>query len=112
MSFTDQDLLAAINHRNLKAAELLYDRYAETLHKVLYCTLKNKQQANKALPEVFNRIWDGIYEYNDNQGRLIIWMCGIAKKVAKNLLLEQVILQKVSVQSIENSSLDDVQFAV
>lgn len=58
---------------------LLYDNYSKSLYGVVFNLIKNKEEAEDVLQEVFIKIWKNIDSYNESKGRLYTWMLNIAR---------------------------------
>uniref|UniRef100_UPI00404B9941 RNA polymerase sigma factor n=1 Tax=Flavobacterium sp. TaxID=239 RepID=UPI00404B9941 len=58
---------------------LLYDNYSKSLYGVIYNLIRNKEEAEDVLQEVFVKIWSNIDSYNESKGRLYTWMLNIAR---------------------------------
>lgn len=58
---------------------LLYDNYSKSLFGVIYNLIRNKEEAEDVLQEVFVKIWNNIDSYNESKGRLYTWMLNIAR---------------------------------
>ena len=80
---SELELITAIREKNRIGGELLYDEYALTLLKVIYCTVHDQKASESILVDVFQKIWYNIDDYIPQNGRLIIWMAGIARSNAK-----------------------------
>ena len=49
------------------------------MYGVIYNLIKNKEEAEDVLQEVFVKIWNNIDSYNESKGRLYTWMLNIAR---------------------------------
>ncbi|UOX32208.1 RNA polymerase sigma factor [Flavobacterium sediminilitoris] len=61
---------------------LLYDNYSRSLYGVIYNLIKNKEESEDVLQEVFVKIWNNIDSYNETKGRLYTWMLNIARNTS------------------------------
>lgn len=68
--------------RQESAFEYLYDSYSSALYGVLIAVLRDNDQANDLLQEVFVKIWRKIDTYESSRGRLFTWMLNIARNSA------------------------------
>ena len=64
-------------------AEALYDKYSSTLFKVICSNLKNKELAEVILQQTFLKVWNSFEQYHAQNGRLGIWMMGIARNLSR-----------------------------
>ena len=78
----DQALIIAIRERSRIGAEALYDQYAGILFKIICCRTCNRVSAETVLEETFLTIWTTINDYQPENGRLLLWMSGIARTLA------------------------------
>ena len=58
---------------------LLYDNYVKSLYGIIFNLIKDKEEAEDVLQEVFVKIWKNIDSYNTSKGRLYTWMLNIAR---------------------------------
>lgn len=73
----DQELVAAIAGGDSSALEALYDRYASAVFRVAFRILKNHEQAEEVVQEVFWRIWRRSSSFESERGRVAQWLFGI-----------------------------------
>ena len=62
-----------------KSFTLLYDNYSKSLYAVIYNLIKNREEAEDVLQEVFVKIWNNIDSFDDSKGRLYTWMLNITR---------------------------------
>ncbi|UOK41310.1 MULTISPECIES: RNA polymerase sigma factor [Flavobacterium] len=79
---TQDELLPLIYKKDDKAFTLLYDMYAKSLFGVIYNLIKDKEEAEDVLQDVFVKIWKNIETYNENKGRFYTWILNIARNSA------------------------------
>ena len=77
---TQEELLEQIYKKDSNAFTTLYDMYSKSLYGVIYNLLKNKEEAEDVLQEVFVKIWKNIDSYNDSKGRFFTWILNISQK--------------------------------
>ncbi|MFD2892678.1 RNA polymerase sigma factor [Flavobacterium chuncheonense] len=65
--------------KNNNSFTLLYDNYSKNLYGVIYNLIRNREEAEDVLQEVFVKIWNNIDSYNESKGRLYTWMLNIAR---------------------------------
>lgn len=76
---TQEELLAQIYKKDDKAFTTLYDMYAKNLYGVIFNILKDKEESEDLLQEVFIKIWKNIDSYNEGKGRFFTWILNIAR---------------------------------
>jgi len=74
----DLALIAAISIRDSQALETLYDRYAAVVYRMALRMLKNHEQAEDLVQEVFWRVWRRSTSFESGRGRVAQWLFGIA----------------------------------
>ena len=72
-------LLKELLKKDDKSFTLLYDNYSKSLFGVIYNLIRNTEEAEDVLQEVFVKIWKNIDSYNESKGRLYTWMLNIAR---------------------------------
>jgi RNA polymerase sigma-70 factor (ECF subfamily) len=76
----EQELLVKeLLKKDKSSFTLLYDNYSKSLFGVIYNLIRNKEEAEDVLQEVFVKIWNNIDSYNESKGRLYTWMLNIAR---------------------------------
>lgn len=76
---TQDELLQLIYKKDEKAFTHIYDMYAKSLFAVINVLMKNKEEAEDVLQEVFVKIWKNIDSYHESKGRFYTWILNIAR---------------------------------
>lgn len=76
---TQEELLPLIYKKDGKAFTYLYDMYSKSLYGVIFNLVKDREEAEDVLQEVFVKIWKNIDSYAETKGRLYTWMLNIAR---------------------------------
>lgn len=76
---TQEELLQQIYKKDGKAFTTLYDMYSKSLYGVIFTILKDKEESEDTLQEVFVKIWKNIDTYNESKGRFYTWILNIAR---------------------------------
>ncbi len=79
---TQEQLLPLILKKDNRAFTIMYDMYSKSLFAVISNLIKETEDAEDVLQEVFVKIWKNIDSYNDSKGRLYTWMLNIARNTA------------------------------
>jgi RNA polymerase sigma-70 factor (ECF subfamily) len=74
-----EKLIKELLKKDDKSFTLLYDNYSKSLYGVIFNLIKNREEAEDVLQEVFVKIWNNIESYNESKGRLYTWMLNIAR---------------------------------
>jgi len=80
---TEEELILELKAHTRKGAEALYDQYAIQLYRIIALRVKDPEQAEQALLEVFQTIWQEAGDYDALESRLAVWMMAIARRVSK-----------------------------
>ena len=76
---SQEELIPLILKKDERAFTILYDMYSKSLYSVISNLLKETEDAEDVLQEVFVKIWKNIESYNESKGRLYTWMLNIAR---------------------------------
>lgn len=79
---TQEELLPLIYKKDEKAFTLLYDMYSKSLYGVICNLIKDQEEAENILQEVFLKIWKNIDSYGSEKGRFYTWMVNIARNTS------------------------------
>ena len=79
---TQDDLLILIGNKDEKAFTHIYDMYSKSLFAVISNLVKDREEAEDVLQEVFVKIWKNIETYNETKGRFYTWILNIARNTA------------------------------
>ena len=82
MTMTQEELIPLILKKDERAFTLMYDMYSKSLFSVISNLIKETEDAEDALQEVFVKIWKSIDSYSESKGRLYTWMLNIARNTA------------------------------
>jgi RNA polymerase sigma-70 factor (ECF subfamily) len=77
-----EELIKELLKKDDKSFTLLYDNYSKSLFGVIYNLIRNTEEAEDVLQEVFVKIWKNIDSYNESKGRLYTWMLNIARNTS------------------------------
>lgn len=79
---TQEELLVLIYKKDEKAFTHLYDMYSKSLFAVINVLVKNREEAEDVLQEVFVKIWKNIDSYHESKGRFYTWILNIARNTS------------------------------
>ena len=79
---TQEELLPLLLKKDDRSFTLLYDNYSKSLYGIIFNLIKDKEEAEDVLQEVFVKIWKNIDTYNSSKGRLYTWMLNIARNTS------------------------------
>ena len=79
---TQEELLPLLQKKDDRSFTLLYDNYSKSLYGIIFNLVKDKEESEDVLQEVFVKIWKNIDTYNTSKGRLYTWMLNIARNTS------------------------------
>ena len=79
---TQEELIPKKIKKDDRSFTLLYDNYSKSLYGVIFTLIKDREEAEDVLQEVFVKIWKNIDSYNESKGRLYTWMLNIARNTS------------------------------
>ena len=79
---TQDDLLVLIANKDQKAFTHIYDMYSKSLYSVINNLVRDREEAEDVLQEVFVKIWKNIETYNESKGRFYTWILNIARNTS------------------------------
>lgn len=82
LTYTHENLVAALRNRNQTAFTYLYDNYSRALLNVIDAIVKSETEAEDVLQNVFIKVWNSFDLYDETKGRLYTWMLNIARNMA------------------------------
>ena len=66
---TQEELLPLIRTKDQRAFTHVYDMYSRSLFAVINNLVRDREEAEDVLQEVFVKIWKNIDSYNESKGR-------------------------------------------
>lgn len=75
----DERLVSALEDRDAKALETLYDRYGDYVYSVCLRMVGDVQLAEDLTQEVFLRLWRRPDLYDVSRGRFVTWLLSVAR---------------------------------
>lgn len=83
---TQEELLVLIYKKDDKAFTHLYDMYSKSLFSVIHVLVRNREEAEDVLQDVFVKIWKNIDSYQESKGRFYTWIVNIARNTSIDML--------------------------
>jgi len=80
------DLLARIARRDQQALSELYDRYHRILFKIIVTIVKQTEEAEDVLQEVFTLIWNKAESFDKSKGSAYTWISTLGRNKALDRL--------------------------
>jgi RNA polymerase sigma factor (sigma-70 family) len=85
-TYSEQELVAALQAKDDQAFSYLYDHYSGALFSIILPIVKLPESASDVLQEVFVNIWRKIGTYDPVKGRLFTWMLNISRNASIDML--------------------------
>lgn len=85
----DRALLEAVACRDQEAFEQLYERYHVMVYHLAYKILRNREEAEEVVSEVFWQVWREATRYNVQRGSATAWIVTLARSRAIDALRAQ-----------------------
>ena len=79
---SQEELLVLIYKKDERAFTYLYDMYSKSLFSVINVLIKNREEAEDVLQDVFVKIWKNIDSYHESKGRFYTWILNIARNTS------------------------------
>ncbi len=79
---SQEELIPLILKKDERAFTIMYDMYSKSLFSVISNLLKETEDAEDVLQEVFVKIWKSIDTYAESKGRFYTWIVNIARNTA------------------------------
>jgi RNA polymerase sigma-70 factor (ECF subfamily) len=86
VTYSEQELTAALKAKDDKAFSYLYEHYSGSLYSIILQIVKSPEIASDILQEVFISIWRKIDSYDPVRGRLFTWMLNISRNASIDML--------------------------
>lgn len=78
----DQEIMKGLLRRKPEALEQLHQRYRAILKSIIMQVLHDDAEADDVLQEVFLQVWDRADSYSPRKGKLVSWLCTLARRRA------------------------------
>src|SRR4051812_25414401 len=85
-NFTDIQLLELVTARDTAAISVLYDRFSKLMYGIILAVVRDTDDAEDILQEVFVQIWKSASTYQPALGSPKTWMARLAHNRAVDLL--------------------------
>lgn len=79
---SQEELVILIQKKDPKSFDYLYDMYANNLFGVIFTILRDTEESEDVLQEVFIKIWNNLELYDETKGRFFTWILNIARNMA------------------------------
>lgn len=94
---SDELLVALLARQDVHALETLYRRHARAVYSLALKMLGDPDTAEEVVQECFLKLWRQPYLYQEQRGRLLPWLLGVAHHRAVDLLRRRRLEQRHTV---------------
>lgn len=74
-----EEIIELIKKKDNKSYTTLYNMYSKSLFAVIYNLIKDQEESEDILQEVFIKIWNHIDSYSESKGRFYTWALNITR---------------------------------
>ena len=99
---SQEEVLSLIEKKDGKAYTHLYNMYSKSLFAVISNLIKNREEAEDVLQDVFVKIWKNIDSYNSEKGRLYTWMLNITRNTTIDKMRSKGYNKSLKNQELDN----------
>jgi RNA polymerase sigma-70 factor (ECF subfamily) len=82
----DERLISQLAVGDLRALEMLYQRYVRPVFSLAYRILEDASDAEEVTQDVFERVWRHAANFNQERGRFATWLLSMTHHVSVDLL--------------------------
>jgi len=75
-------LINKFQQKDIEAFQKLYELYASNLKAVIFGIVKNQEDTEELLQDVFVKAWNNIHDYSPKKGRFYTWILTISRNMA------------------------------
>jgi RNA polymerase sigma-70 factor (ECF subfamily) len=94
--------------RDARRFALVFDRFSGSLLGILYQMVRDEQQAQDLLQDVFLKIWNNASSYDEKKSRIFTWMLNIARNTAIDHLRSKQGKAEKNIRSIDQTSINKI----
>lgn len=112
----ENEIVSMFAAGDVRAIDLLYDNYADTLYGVVLRIVGDEAQAKDVLQDAFIKIWKKSKSYDSSKGRLFTWLMSIVRNQSIDAIRKNNREGKIYGQAndvvIENKSADNIDLSL
>src|SRR6266446_4585298 len=86
---SEEQLIRMLLSRNVRAVELLYDKYSCMLYGMIHRIVNDAKRAEEVLFKTFTYAWNHCNHFDSSSQSINIWMMTIARQLALDSLSQQ-----------------------
>ncbi len=77
-----EELVDKFQQKDIKAFERLYEMYSVNMKSVIYNIVRNEEDTEEILQDVFVKAWNSAESYSSKKGRFYTWLINISRNAA------------------------------
>jgi len=77
-----EQLISKFQEKDVRSFEKLYEMYGDSMFGVIYNIVRNKEETEEVLQDVFIKAWNNASTYSAKKGRFFTWLLNIARNSA------------------------------
>lgn len=104
----EQALMKRIKAGDTKALEELYDLYKSLLFGMIVSIVKKREEAEDLLQEVFMKIWEKAYTFDEERGNVYSWIVTLTR----NKAIDRIRSKGYKTQKKASKSVDEPEFSL
>lgn len=85
-----ENFLRQLKNKDTKALDYVIDNYSNTIFKVAYGVLNNRQLSEECVNDVLLKVWDNIHLFNKEEEKFYPWILALSKYTAIDILRKEV----------------------
>lgn len=101
---SDVALLKAVARKEQSALAQIYDRYRQVLFGLMMRILRNREEAEDVLQEVFIQVWRRAADFDETRGRPFTWLVTVARSRAIDRLRSLSARERVAIAGSRDES--------
>lgn len=95
-------LLERIVLKDQRALEKLYDLYSKIIFSMVLRIVKNREDAEEILQNIFMQVWDKAGNFNSNKGSVYAWLITLARNKAIDKIRSSDFRNKFNLSAFDN----------
>lgn len=107
----DRELMEGLLRRLPDSLERLYRRYRAVLGSIIMQVVHNEAETEDVLQEVFLQVWNRADTYSPKKGKLLSWLCTLARRRAIDRLRQQSAYRRATDRYEVSCNHDDKELA-
>ncbi|MFT6880201.1 MAG: RNA polymerase sigma-70 factor (ECF subfamily) [Arcticibacterium sp.] len=103
ITLEESKLLKMLKERSTAGFDILYQNYSNAIYGIIIRMLRDEDESQDMLQEVFLKIWNKIDSYDRNKGKLFTWMANLTR----NLVIDRIRSADYKNHTLKNFVRDD-----